>query len=166
MNIKILKKVGDVFLIAGASLFALSVILSGVIEETQSLSSTALTLLSGVITILLVGTFLSFAKNDVANKLGLALVSAACVLILANTFYFFADNTTTIVSFIFAPIAVIVSLLGVIASLFKKSAYAVDQESINAILSWNKLYKEGVISETEFEEKKTSLLGTEKKDEE
>lgn len=182
---KIFKIVSSITLIASVVLYALGILLTGVITEVES--EAFFILIEANILILafaIVGVFLMFAKNDAARKLGngLTVVGMFVGAVLSLGYIIALDEAaeeiaeSAVETEINTPIGAILIIIAAIVLLLHYALILVDyllnktdgtnpsnDKKIARIREWKQLKDEGFITEEEYEEKRVMILGIEPK---
>lgn len=173
------KFVSDVMLVVAAVALGLSLLIAGVSEEKGDAAFlTLMQLNAGLIGVCFVGVFLAFAKNSNVRILGngMGVVSFGVSLNCAITTMAALSSSNATVTDPALQETSIGAIIVIVAAAFLLARYAfllvdylVNKDSaeespnenvkVKRVKEWKQLLDEGIITEAEFEEKRTQILG-------
>lgn len=187
------KITSTITLIGAIVLFAIGLIISAISDEALELTFLAMVEANALILSLVgVGTFLMFSKNETARKVGHGLATTAftvgficAIFILAHadssSVATIASGTTNTTSkskstSIGALIVIISAVVFVVHYAFRLVAFMLDKSNgsyddpekdlrVVHIKQWKQLLDDGIITENEYNEKRMRILGIKAKDE-
>ncbi len=149
-----------------AALFAGSVLICAIVNDEKELAFMAVVI--GLLTSATVGVFMTACKNDAVKKIGHGFAIAAYTIGLAYALPNLEDSVGALFTlFAFVALVAYYLCLLVIVIMNRGIPDSIDPREdvrIIRVKEWKQILDEGIITEEEYEEKRSQILGIKSKE--